>query len=207
MDSDPAFATELRRRLHVFCDGIMLVADRADRVRFVLNPSTGEPVLPVHADVLEHDEITLLVPDETDDALQLLCTPTPLDPAQAEACDRHLIFFGKAPFPRWALLEVEAVKSTDGVLEGAEFVGPEPLHACEPALLKLLNADRGRLAGACQRHAGSTPDEPLAVGVDVWGAWVRARFGAMRLPFEAHAPTEAAARAAITSILTGNAAL
>ncbi|MFA6045242.1 MAG: hypothetical protein WC718_09670 [Phycisphaerales bacterium] len=203
MDSDPAFATELRRRLHVFCDGIMLVADRADRVRFVLNPSSGEPVLPIHADVLEHQEITLLVPDETDDALQLLCTPTPLDPARAEACDRHLIFFGKPQFPKWALLEVEAVKSTDGVLEGAEFVGPEPLHAAEPALLKLLNADRSLLGAAYQRHGGTTPDEPLAVGVDEWGAWVRARFGAMRLPFATHAPTDAAAREAIGALLHG----
>lgn len=204
MDSDPAFATELRRRLHVFCDAIMLVADRADRIRFVLNPATGEPVLPVHADVLEHDELTLLVPDESNDALQLLCTPAPINPASADACDRHQIFFGKPHFPKWALLEIEAVKSTQGVLEGAVFIGPEPLHAFEPALLKLLNTDRALLGAACQRLTGTAPDEPLAVGVDEWGAWVRARFGAMRLPFTMHAPSDAAARAAIASLLHGS---
>lgn len=201
MDGDPTLAHELRRRLHLFCDGIMLVADRADPVRFVLDPATGEPCLPVHADVLEHEEVTLLVPEESDDALQLLCTPTRLDPARSAACDRHLIFFGKPPFPRWALLEIQAAKCPEGTLDGAELSRPQPLRHAEPALLKALNLDRHALGEACRRLDGVTPDDPLAVGVDEWGVWVRARFGAMRLPFSSHAPTEPAAGEQIRLLL------
>lgn len=204
MDGDPTLARELRRRLHVFCEGVMLVADRADPVRFVLDPATSQPALPVHADVLQHDQITLLIPEESDDALQLLCTPTPLDPARSSACDRHLIFFGKPPFPRWALLEIEAAKCPDGTLDGAELATPAPLHAVEPALLKALNLDRRALGDACRRQGGVAPDDPLAVGVDEWGVWVRARFGAMRLPFAAHAPTESAAAGQIRALLSAS---
>lgn len=182
----------------------MLIADRADPVRFVLDPATGQPVLPVHGDVPVSDDVTLLIPDESDDALQLLCTPTPLDPARCEACDRHLIFFGKPALPNWVMLEIEAAKCREGTADGADIVRPAPLHRVEPSLLKLLNADRAALHHACHRLAGVAPEEPLAVGVDEWGVWVRARFGAMRLPFTSHAPTEPAAGEQIRVLLSGH---
>ena len=97
---------------------LLIVGEHARAARFVLDPATGQPVLPVLADVFTAGEVALLAPDESTDSLQLLASPIEIDPARHEACDRHQIYFGRPEFARWALLEIESIRRLDDVLDG-----------------------------------------------------------------------------------------
>ncbi|CAG0965942.1 hypothetical protein PHYC_00984 [Phycisphaerales bacterium] len=183
MDPDPKAIANLRRALSRWSEGLLQVGERMDPVRFVPDPATGEPVMPVHADVLMQDNLTLFIPEDTSDSLQLLGAPVEIDPARHAACDRHVAFFGRPNLTRWMLLDLESVRRDDIVLDAAEITRGNPLAPFEPALCRGLNARPDLLAAACRAALGTAPAAPVAVGVDPFGVTVRARFGVMRLDF------------------------
>jgi hypothetical protein len=195
-------ARDFRRRLWEAHEGVLRIGERAEDVRFVLDPASGQPVLPVPTDVVVGGEaVALLTPQDTDDALQVLATPVEVDPRRHEACDRYLIHFGRAEHPRWALLEIESVKRLDEVLDGAEVVGESPLRGVEAELCRALNASPGRLAAACEASARVRIESPRAVAVDEFGVTVRARFGVVRIAFAREASDADAARALVARLL------
>jgi len=164
--------------------------------RYVLDPATGRPVMPVPAQVLCENrspsddpdaEVVIFVPDdstsEAAEALQILALPEPIEPRAHEAGDRYLVYHGAANERCWAALSVQSVRWHGAVVSGEEMLTPNPLRGVEPRVCKALNADPGRIGVACQRATGTLPMTPLVVGVDPDGIDVRARFGVIRIEF------------------------
>lgn len=171
--------------------------------RYVLDPSTGSPVMPVPAQALaEHRsptddpdrEVVLFVPDDAHEhageALQMLAIPEPLDPRTHEAGDRYLVYHGTPSERNWAIFSVQSVRWAGVVVSGEEMLKGNPFRSLEPRICKELNADRGVVAAACGRATGTTPEAPLVVGVDPDGVDVRARFGIVRVEFDRSAKDE-----------------
>ncbi len=168
--------------------------------RYVLDPSTGRPVMPVPAQVLGENrspsddpdsEVVLFVPDDTNaeaaGSLQLLATPEAIDPRTHEAGDRYLVYHGTPPERTWAVFNVVSARWSGVVVSGDELVAGNLLRDVEARVCKSLNADPAGVAHACERASGTYPLAPLVVGVDPYGIDVRARFGIIRIEFEASA--------------------
>lgn len=201
VDADLSSIADLRRRLCGTVEGLLLVGERMDPVRVVIDPRSGQPVMPVHTDVVDREEVTLFSPDDSDDSLQILGRPVELNPARAEACDRHRLFFGRPELPRWILLEMESVKRLDLIVEGAQMTGANPLREHEGRLCTTLNERPEVLSALCRVATGTGPASPLAVGVDAFGVSVRARFGVVRLEFAREVTTAFEADAQIQGLL------
>ncbi len=164
-------------------DGILMLDERVEPVRFVLDPSTGAPIMPVQPDLAEADVLTLHVPDDSPLSLQILGTPRPLDPDADARCDRFLIYLGQ---PRgrnlrsWIMLAIEGVRFEGEIIEAGEVMQPNPFIAAEPAACRRANAHQDKLREACRR-AGADVPAPLLVGIDPLGADIRATFGIVRI--------------------------
>lgn len=198
----PNSAGAILRRLRQHHAGVLSFAGLVESVRFVLDPATGQPVLPVVSRAFDDDTITLFLPDDSRaDCLQIAAVPRELDPLREEACDRHGAYFGKPAHPRWAMLEVESVKRLDDVLDGDLVRLANPLRRHEGRLCREVNEHPQELAFACERSTGVTPSEPHTVGIDPWGADVRARFDILRLEFPQPVSTADEAREQLAQLL------
>lgn len=189
---------ELQRIRRAYCAawrGVLLHGELVTPVRFVLDARSGDPVMPVPRIALEEESLTLFIPEERDDALQVMGPPVPIDPARHDACDRHSAYFGRPDHTHWIMIDVEGGRMGDMVFDGADLDCDNPLHADETALCRRLNADPVRLARLIGAPAAT------AVGVDRFGAHVRARFGIARLEFPREVLTVEEAARAIDTIL------
>jgi len=175
------------RRLRRFHEGLLRTDDLVERVRFVTDPATGRLFLPVKPYIFESGSVTLHIPDDADDALHVAVVPVPADPDRDAGCDRYLIYFGRAEQARWAALDIESVKHVDLVLDGPEAQHPNPLRSIEARACKKLNAAPHLIASLCRRRVGVECENPLLVGIDPFGLDIRARFGIIRLEFDAKA--------------------
>lgn len=169
------------RGLH---SGVLRFGDRASPVRVVYDPRDGRVVLPIEASALRADELTLHMPDESDEALQALLRAREVDPEWDEGCDRWSAYHGRAVGTLWASCDVELLRADGRVYGGEEVMLENPLRANEGRLCGLLNRHSERLTVLCSRHDGIEVADPFAVGVDPLGVDVRARFGICRLCFE-----------------------
>jgi hypothetical protein len=195
---------DLLRRIRTFHEGVLLLDGTTQRARFVLDPLSGEPVLPVPAIAFETEQVVLCLPDDGFDnpeCVQVVGLASEIDPLREEACDRFGAYFGKPAFPRFARLRVASVKRLDDVLDGDLVRLANPLRKSEGALCKFANAHEVSVAHACERLLGTRPTKPLVVGVDPWGIDVRATFGIMRLEFPQPVSTDDEARQAIAALL------
>jgi hypothetical protein len=166
---------------------------------YVLDPTRGSPVVCVSHDVLEAEACTFHVPEDREDALQLLVEPTELDPHTDAACDRYLIYHGKGGAARWARLEIQSAKMLGVVFD--ECAAANALAEHEAALCKRLNADKARVRAALLRLAEIIEDAPTVVGVDQDGLDVRTRRGIVRLEFPHTAPNVESAERMIGELL------
>jgi hypothetical protein len=181
--------------------GVLSFDEQVRPVRFVTDPSTGHVVAPAPASMLECFEAVLFVPEESDDALQLLLTPEPIDNDNHPAVDRWRIHHGEPGDARWVRFHVESARRREMVFDGDAFMRASPVADAEAGLCKKLNADRDRLARLCKACAGLDVEKPVCVGVDQDGLHVRARFGIVRAPFEHEARTPEEARRAVDALL------
>ncbi|MCE7974323.1 MAG: hypothetical protein DYG92_08390 [Leptolyngbya sp. PLA1] len=201
MSSPPEDLSDLGRRLWGVTEGVLAFAGLVDPASVFIDRESGMPVLPVPtAVVVSGEEVALLSPEETPDALTVLGVPEELSPERHGACDRHIACFGRPRHPRWALLRVTMIKRLDRVA-GPEILGPDPLARVEGALCRRLNADHTALVRACSSRARVQVEHPMAVGVDRFGVLVRARFGVIRLEFEHEAGTPELAERALAELL------
>jgi hypothetical protein len=182
-------------------EGVMIACGQARAVRVVIDGRSGHLVTPVEPIELRADEMVVFLPRESDDTVQLLCRPEEIGAAKEEVCDRWGAYHGKTDLRRWARLVIEGGKRDEWVANGAELAVPSVLRLAEGGLVRLLNADPRALGAACERLARMKVADPLAVGVDPHGVDVRARFGIVRLEFEAAACDEAGATRMIQGIL------
>jgi hypothetical protein len=165
------------------CDGLLAVDDRMERVRFVIDPITGCPVMPVDSDVPRFETLTLFIPDEDPSGLQLLGEPAQLDPDTDACCDRYLIYFGP-PSVRggiaWIRFNVTAARFAGALIDVEEVAQPNAFLKDEPGACKQGNSTRAALTAACER-SGAPVQHPVLVGVDPLGADIRASFGIVRI--------------------------
>lgn len=181
--------------------GVLLADESPAPARFVIDGRTGRLVMPAPPALHDAGEFVLFIPEERDDALQLLLTPGIL-PDDDPAADRWLAYHGRPESKGWAAFAVESARLGGEVTDGPGMTLTNPLADAEPRLCKRVNADPAGLARACA--AGGAPvASPLCVGVDAYGLDVRARFGIVRLAFPAPADTEASAAASIDALLRG----
>jgi hypothetical protein len=204
-DADAASPLSFLRSLRRHHQGVLRVGDDdVLTVRFVLQPSSGQPVLPVPPRVFAESDCVLCLPDDAldnPDCLQLLGTVESVDANREPACDRWLASFGKAPNATWGLLRVRTAKRLTDVLDGGLVCLANPLAREEGALCKRCNAQPQALARACDRQLHVRADKPFAVGVDALGIDVRQAFGLSRLEFTAPVANASEAAAAIDALL------
>jgi hypothetical protein len=178
MDQRRLAFLRLLRRHHA---GVLrLSEDDVVQVRFVLQPSTGKPVMPLAPRVLDAGNVVLCLPDdalENPECLQLHGELEPIDPLREGACDRWLASFGKAPTATWGVLHVQTAKRVDEVLDGELACLPNPLAKEEGKLCKFANERTAVLSQACAKQLKVECEKPFAVGVDSFGVDVRLTFG------------------------------
>lgn len=164
-------------------EGVMRFGEHSIPFKFVHDPHDGRLIASAPVAALLAADLVLSAPEESDDALQLLLSPDEIE--ESASTDRWLVYHGDPPHVRWGAFWVDGVRHGPWVFDGDAIALPNPLHAIEPALCKRLNADQTGLAALCQRFAGMVVPSPVCVGVDPRGLHVRARFGVIRVRFEA----------------------
>jgi hypothetical protein len=193
--AEDAITNRIRR---IYCGAwraVLLHGELATPVRFVLDARTGNPVLPVPRVVLDEESVTLCIPEDHDDALQVFGPPVVIDPARCDACDRYGAFFGRPEHTHWIMIDVESGRMGNVVFDGAALEADNPLHDVETALCRRLNADQATLA-----HLTNSP-VARAVGVDRFGIHVRTRFDIARLEFPSEVFSVADANREIQNLL------
>lgn len=196
------------RTLRRYSEGVLAFGERRSRVRFVLDRSTGQVVMPLEPVALSAKEHVLFLPDETGCVLQVLLLVDELrNPSAHEAPDRWTAYHAAAvgaPSAAgvWTMATVEAGKTETVVFPGEELHAANPLRGCEHGLIRHLNGQRRAAVGAaCKRRLGVDVLEPMVVGLDPLGIDVRARFGVLRLEFERWAHSEEEAQRELASVL------
>jgi hypothetical protein len=134
--------------------------------------------------MLDAVDVVLFVPENAEGAMELQVTPVRLDPDGPDGAlaDRWRIYHGEPQDVHWALLDIDAARYHQWVLDGPALVRANPLAAHEARLCRRINQElRRELAAAC-RSCGVDAESPLLVGVDPLGFDVRRRFEVVRLP-------------------------
>lgn len=170
--------------------GALQLGDRPLPVKYVLDPSTGCPVIPLSADGPDAipdedaDSLVIMIPDEGDESLQLQCSVVDIDPRTHEAPDRHLIYHGPSHQRRWGLLRVQAARVANKVFDALLIVAANPLRTAEPSLCKWANSRKEALAQLAKSRLTGGGDLSVMVGIDPMGIDLRTRFGPQRIDFE-----------------------
>lgn len=198
-DADAQALDLAREVLTANLEGQLRFDGHGARIRYIFDPRDGRLVASVPVAVLLAAELVLDIPEETDDALQLLVTAE--EAAESIATDRWLAYHGQPEFPRWATFWIDSARHGPWVFDGEGLTSINPFTADEPSICKKLNADPARLASLAQRRAGVPIPKPLCVGVDPGGLHIRATFGVIRVRFEKPANTAAEAQATIDGML------
>jgi len=191
---------DVLRAFRQFKHGLLRDGELLDKVRFVVDPKTGRMAMPLPS-VPVHEALTLLVPDESGESMQMLIDAGEVEASREDVCDRWRIYHGSPDATRWFWMRADSVKWEGRVYDGSEVTQPSPLAAAEARLCKRANADRARLGQMCNRLLRVAPAEPVVVGVDPDGLDLRARFGIIRVEFEARATDAAAAERLIDQML------
>lgn len=188
-----------RRTLRTYREGTLHFDGHFIPTPFVTEAETGKLVMPVpEACFFAHEHI-FFVPEEAEDALQLL-----LSPERIEEClltDVWHMYHGEPEQIRWASCYVDAAKLMPWVFDGDALMLTDRLAGEVPWLTKALNDDRAALARATAASIGRDVDEARGVGVDERGVYVRVRFGVVRLEFDTPATTGQDAHERITALL------
>ena len=158
---------------------------RVEPCRFLLDDVTGRPITCLPAAVVCADEHILFVPDESEDALQLLTIPEPIE--GGASCDRWMAYFGSPPHARFVRYAIDCGRMGAAVFDGDALSIPNPLRSETGPLCNRFNRLRPELIELCRSAGCTAPGSALLVGVDTFGIDVKARFGVLRFEFESPA--------------------
>ncbi len=175
---------DVRRYFRAERAGALQFGEHVRELQFVTDNETGVIVAPVMVAVFDFPDATLFVPEEAEDAIQVLVTPEHIEDENIAAIDRWRIHHGEPIDVRWAKLYIDSVKYGPVVFDGDAFMTHNEMAPAEPAICRELNADREGLKRLCEKFGRTEVAEPLCVGLDADGLHVRARFGLVRIPFD-----------------------
>jgi hypothetical protein len=177
-----------RNYLRSHCDALIAIGEgtvnrRLDRVRYVIDPVSGAPVIAACKGLHEEPELVLHVPEDGDHCLHLLVTAHPLE--DCAEVDRYLICLG-APRDKssstYYLLTPGWAKFGRELLSAEDIVSPNPWAALQGKLCSAVNKDPEKLA-KLTAATGLPADTPTKlVGVDPLGFDLRAPYGLARGP-------------------------
>ncbi len=177
------------RWLRLHHEGVLQYLERRADVRFIVEPATGQLLLPVEPGMARAgEEMLLWAPSEDAWDVQIALLARVVDrPESVEGVDRWQAYHagsGSAALMTWVRGEVEGIKARDQVFGADECVSINTLGRAEYALIKSINSDREALARGIKRSLGvAGSSDMLCVGVDPHGIDVRARFGILRVEF------------------------
>lgn len=195
---------ELRRRFAGVLSIELAEGGLTEPVRFVLDGREGRVVFALRRPLAEAESVVLFVPDEHEDAVQLLVTPEEIiDWRGSEACDRWAVHHGKADGSRWFACAVAGSRFGRAVYDADEIDLRNPLHAAEPRLCKMAASDRAALERLAERRAGGPLPGALCVGVDHLGMVIKGPLGLLRIDFPGAAGAALEAEAFIGALLAG----
>jgi hypothetical protein len=172
--------------LRGFYGGVLLADPQALRVRYVIDPVSGEPVVSCAPDAGENDDWRLFVPDEGEERLVLAGHPVALEASRDGVCDRWVAYHGTPETPRFFRLSVEWARQGGATFDAEEARAVNTLTAHESRVLRALRQD-GVVRG-------------VAVGVDELGLDVRVGHHVRRLAFPRRA-TDADEALALARVL------
>jgi len=188
--------------------GELAFGEHVRPLRFVQMPDDGRIVFPAMQAMLDAPELVLFIPEESDEALQLLLTAEPVEAHAHAGPDRWRIHHGEPQDIHWVAAWVDAARRGPFVFDGDAMMQSNPLAGEEAALCKRANADERALLDAADRATGRKNQEPRCVGADPWGLHVRTYFDVVRLPFrveDAPVGSREAAERAVDHLLHGDA--
>lgn len=169
-------------------------------IKYVIDPESGRLAAPVMVAMLTAAETILFVPEEAENALQMLVTLEPIDEHHALA-DRWRIHHGEPEDVRWAIIWIDMAKLEGVVIDGEALMVPNPLAEAEPRLCKLLNDNADALRKMTARFGGMEIESPKCVGVHMEGFDVRAKFDIVQVWFDTIAESEDEARGLIEEMI------
>jgi len=187
---DPIVA-EAHAHLRDHLQGLILFDGEVRPIRIVVAPD-GRLVASMMVAMLTAGDVVLHLPDEDENALQLMVTIEPIDEHGPDGglADRWRIHHGEPPDVRWGAMTIDAARFRGYFLDAEAFALSNPLAADEPALCSEANADIAglrRIAVAEARRRGRPPadwglEAPRLVGVDPEGFDLRGSYGMLRVP-------------------------
>ena len=182
MDEQQA-AEDAYRFLRSHTTGDLRFDERFRLLRYVIGPD-GRLVAPVMSAMLEASDTALFVPEDVDNAMELLVSLTEFEPDGpfGALTDRWRIYHGDPEDIQWALIHLEAARFHEQVVDGETLVQANPLAEDEARLCRQINDDhRAELRQVCRFIANAEAESPMLVGVDRLGFDVRRRFDVLRV--------------------------
>lgn len=173
-------------------EGVLLADDRPAAIKFISDPATGDLIAPVPEEVTEASDLLLFVPEESFDAIQLLIDATGIP--ESALTDRWCAYHLEQNHPVWARLHADSGKHDQWVFPAEKLMGPNPVAREESALCRLLNADKRALARVARDASGVEVQDPVCVGVNDRGVYIRARFSVILARFDRPATSVQQAR-------------
>ena len=176
-------AEDAYRFLRSHTTGDLRFDERFRQLRYVIGPD-GRLVAPVMFAMLEATDTALFVPEDVDNAMELLVSLTEIEPDGpfGALTDRWRIYHGDPEDIHWASINLEAARYDGHVVDGEALVQANPLAEDEARLCRKINdSHRAELRQVCQVFVQAEVESPMLVGVDRLGFDVRRRFDVLRV--------------------------
>ncbi|MGP1347138.1 MAG: hypothetical protein ACTS3F_10805 [Phycisphaerales bacterium] len=208
-DATESMALDHAIRVLAACrEGTLRFAEHHVPIKFIAANADGRLIASVPVATFFSSEHTLFVPEESDEALQLLLTVEQTE--ESHDTDRWLahhlnpeLGLDQPDHTKWAACWIDSARHGPWVFDGDPFMHPNPIAADEPRLCKALNADPDRLRAIATRAASTDIDNPVCVGVDQHGLLIRAKYGVIRAAFDEPATDAPGAERAIEQLSRG----
>jgi hypothetical protein len=155
-------------------------------IKYVVAPD-GRLVSPVMVAMLSAGETVLFVPEDREGCLEVMVTLEEFAEAgpRGGLADRWRIYHGEPKDVRWAAMTIDAVRFRDMFIDGEALQQANPLAGGEAQFCRDINQHhQDGLRRTCTERGGMTIEKPVLVGVDPYGADVRAMFDVLRIRFE-----------------------
>jgi len=186
--------------LHANLKGFIRFDGDRVAIKVIVAPD-GAIVAPVMESMLLAVDVSLELPDDGEDGLQVMVTLERLDPEGplAGLCDRWRAYHGDPEDVRWARMVPDAARHLQWFVDGEALLEANALAAEEAGLLKVLNAAPRSFLKALCVTGGAPSENPIAVGVDPGGIDIRRAHDVVRVAFPARLDSAAKVRSFMES--------